>query len=179
MRQTKTFSRPGAGVVDGPGDQLLAHPAFAADQHRGVAGGGPGDLLGHLADRRGCGRRSRSARPAARGAATFSLRTWVRFSASSCRRRRFVQGHGHRVGHGQGELQVVGVGHASSGRSSRGGSARRPCRRGGPGRRSRWWRGSRPGCRGCPACCRPSTLRASTASPSRITVEARKFDTRW
>ena len=30
----------GAGPVDGPGDQLLARAAFAADQH---AAGGPGD----------------------------------------------------------------------------------------------------------------------------------------
>ena len=36
-----------AGEVDGAGDQLLAHAAFAADQDRGPAGGGAGDFLGH------------------------------------------------------------------------------------------------------------------------------------
>ena len=34
-----------AGVVDGPGDQLLADAALAADQHRGVGAGHAADLL--------------------------------------------------------------------------------------------------------------------------------------
>ena len=45
-----------AGIVDGPGDQLLADAAFAADQHGGAAGGGAGDFL---LDLRASGRSSR------------------------------------------------------------------------------------------------------------------------
>ena len=52
LRQTKTLSCAGTVVMDGPGDQFLAHAALAADQHGGVAGGGAGDLLGHLPNRR-------------------------------------------------------------------------------------------------------------------------------
>jgi hypothetical protein len=36
--------------VDRPGDQLLAHPAFAADQEGRLAGGRAGDLLGDFAN---------------------------------------------------------------------------------------------------------------------------------
>ncbi len=67
-----------------------------------------------------------------------------------------LDGHGHGVGHGQGEFQIVGIGRQLVAWSSRGGSGRTSSARGGPGRRSRWWREFRPGCRGCPGCCRPS-----------------------
>ena len=59
----------GAGIVDGPGDQLLAHAALAANEHGGVAGGGPGDLVGHLLDGRAVADHVGFARPAARGVA--------------------------------------------------------------------------------------------------------------
>ena len=89
-----------------------------------------------------------------------------------------LHGHGHGVGHGQGELQIVGVGHDRRGRSNRGGSVPKtwlPRRTGAQmtlvARISPWL--SR-----VPSVLSSSTFRASTASPSRITVEARKFETR-
>ena len=67
--------RARAGVVDRPGDQFLAHAAFAADQHGGLAGRGLRRSPAAPAASRRCCRRSRSARPAARGAARSRLRT--------------------------------------------------------------------------------------------------------
>ena len=97
--------------MDGAGDEFLAHAAFAADQDGGVARGGPGDLLGDAAHHRA-------------GADDFALHAQLlaELNVLVLHLRQVLgqvlplvevgQGHGHRVGHGQGELEVVRVGHA-------------------------------------------------------------------
>ena len=100
----------GARVVDRPGDQLLAHPALAANEHGGVAGGGPGDLVGHLLDGRTVA--DHAALHPQPLAELHDLRAdlgevFRQFLAAI----QVFQGHGHRVGHGESELQFVGVRH--------------------------------------------------------------------
>ena len=144
----------GAVVVDGPGDQFLSHAALAADQHRGVAGGGPGDFLGHLADRRAAADDlAADAQPLAQldvlGAHPREVLGQLLPAAD------VFHGHRHGVGHGQGEFEVVRVGHD---RGIGGIEVDQPehlARRGGPGHKSRRWPGFRPGCRACPRRCRP------------------------
>ena len=87
-------------------------------------------------------------------------------------------GHGHRVGHGQRELEVVGIGHdrpvgrIEMDQSEHLVAAAHRAQMTLVARISPWL--SR-----FPSVLSSMTFRASTASPSRMTVVARKFDTRW
>ena len=101
----------GAGIVDGPGDQLLAHAAFAADEHGGVAGRRPADLVGDLLDGRAVADHAAlHAQPLAElhvlGA---DLGEVLRQFLAALE---VLQGHGHGVRHGEGEFQLVGIGDA-------------------------------------------------------------------
>ena len=96
--------------MDRPSDQLLAHAALAANEHSGVAGGGPGDLIGHLLD--GWTVADHAALHPQPFAELHDLRAdlgevFRQFLAAI----QVFQGHGHRVRHGESELQFVGVRH--------------------------------------------------------------------
>ena len=119
LRQTNGVLAARAGVVDGAGDQFLADAAFAANQHGGLAGGGPGDFLGDLLHLRAAADDlALHAQPLAQLDVLVAneLEVLGQLFATI----EVVQRHGHRVGHGQGELQVVGIRAPGWRRSSRG-----------------------------------------------------------
>ena len=177
LRQTKTFSRRGLLSWTAAGDQLLAHAALAADQHGGVAGGGLADLLGHLADRRAAADDlAADAQPLAQldvlGAHPGEVLGQFLPAADVLHR------HRHRVGHGQGELEVVRVGHDGAVGGIEMDQAEHLAAAADRAQITLVARIS-PWLSRVPSVLSSITFRASTASPSRITVEARKFDTRW
>jgi len=100
--------RPGAGIVHGAGHELLAHAALAADEHRGLAGRRQGDFLLDFLDQRAAAHDlAVHAEPLAElrdlgshlGQVLGQLLVAVEVR----------EGHGQRVGHGQGEFEVLGV----------------------------------------------------------------------
>ena len=140
--------------MDAAGDQLLAHAAFAANQDRGIARRRLGDLVGHLAnDRALADDLALHAQPLAKLHVFRADLGQVlgQFLAAF----EILQGHGHRVGHGQRELQVVGIGHAFRIDGIKMDQAQDLPATAHRGDISRSWCGFRPGCRGCPANCRP------------------------
>jgi len=100
-----------AGEVHGAGHELLAHPALAADQERGLAGGGAGDLLGDLPDQR-----------AAADDLALHAQTLAQLHVLVADLHEVLgqfllpvevrEGHGHGVGDRQREFEVLGVRHA-------------------------------------------------------------------
>ena len=123
-----------AGEVDGAGDQLLADAALAADEHRGPARRRAGDLL-------------RDAVHHFAGADDLALHAQllaelhvlaldlVEILGELLPLVEILERDAHRVGHGEREFQVLGIGRRARGRSSTDGpgpAARPPCA---PGRR--------------------------------------------
>ena len=163
-------------VVDAAGDQFLAHAALAADQHGGIGGGGAADLVGHLPNHRA------AADDLAADAQPLAQLDVFRAHAGEVLGQLLpaadvFHGHRHGVGHGQRELEIVGVGHDRAvGRIEMDQSEHLAA----VADRAQMTLVARisPWLSRVPKRAVVDTFRASTASPSRITVEARKFDTR-
>ena len=92
-----------------PRDQLLAHAAFAANQHRRPARRGPRDFALHLVHRvAGADDLALHAQPLAK--LEILVANLIQILGQLLLPAQILERHGHGVGHGEREFQVVRIG---------------------------------------------------------------------